>query len=492
MHEVITISVSHRSNHLSTQFFNCQEALLYRGKDDKLNDAEVFLNPTIDKLSKTVSYNPRALLWDAKTGNGSLGTFQYSDSNDNDYYFNDKSNDNRADKTILTHPKIEKSAYQIALDNGTQPPKLNKENTKYWSDYSRMIYSPSSLNILNDWYHNTENPNRPDYKKLGERSFDKYFVGYEEFKNNYLQDFFDNNMHRKLEECDSLQGFNIITDMDNGWGGFTSALLTELKDDLPKNSYFTWAFHEEDPYTKAYDNKTPIKINKKSFGLVANKIRATANISENSDLFFPIFSNNNFSNWEVGSYSCLLFDSINSVLQSNYPSERKSMEYLTNCLTLGDSSRNIMSSMKVNHNEGLKNYSYYSHLPLYNRPSNFTEDNLHTFASCNIKREERHKSVSENEKEINKERKMIETELTTYPFIAADTFANVVPSDHFYEMTIKSDEKCRDVFKMYGDLVSRCFVTDDDREDLKDKLETVSSAYEYGWYDDSDSGDDNY
>lgn len=491
---MITISASQRSNHLTTQFFNCQEVLLYRGKDEKVNDPNVFLNPTVDRLSKTVSYNPRALLWDARTGNGSLGTFQYSDNNNDDYFYNDKHNDNiGAGKTIQTHPKIEKSAYQEAIDKGIQPPALNKDNTKYWSDYARMIYAPNSLNSLNDWYHDTENPNRPDYKKLGERSFENYFIGYEEFKDLYSQDFFDNNLHKTLEECDSLQGFNIITDIDNAWGGFTSALLNELKDDLPKNTYFTWAFHEEDPYSKAFDNQSPLKINKMSFNAVANKIRATANISEQSDLFFPLFSKQNLTNWEVGSYSCRLFDSLNSILQSNSPTERKSMEYITNCLTSGDTSKNIISTMKINNADGkIDDYSYYSHLPFYNRSKNFTEDALHTFAKCEINREERNSQSLNNVGKDNKPQKLTEKKLETYPFLHADTLAEGTNHDQIYETTFAANEKCRDVFKFYGDLVSRYFISDDDREELKDRLETVSSSYEYGWYDDSDSGDDYY
>ena len=211
MHEVVTISVSQRANHLTTQFFNIQEGYLQLSKEQQINDSKIFLNPTIDKVSKTISFAPRALLWDARTGNGSLGTYQYSDTQDYHFGNEDKL---EAQTVIKTHPVIPKSDYQSALDAGVPLPSLNKKNTNYWSDYSKLIYSPSSFNTLKDWYHDVANPNQPDFQNLGERRFDRYSTGYDEFTENYLQDFFDGNLHTELEKCDTLQGLNIVTDVE--------------------------------------------------------------------------------------------------------------------------------------------------------------------------------------------------------------------------------------------------------------------------------------
>ena len=52
------------------------------------------------------------------------------------------------------------------------------------------------------------------------------------------------------------------------------------------------------------------------------------------------------------------------------------------------------------------------------------------------------------------------------------------------------DRHCRDVFNHWSDYVSRRFRFDEDREELKDELSTMAAAYEIGWYDDEDSGDD--
>lgn len=61
-------------------------------------------------------------------------------------------------------------------------------------------------------------------------------LDYDRFTENYLQEFFDGNLHRELEKCDTLQGFNLVSDMESGWGGFSSALLVELRNELPKKA----------------------------------------------------------------------------------------------------------------------------------------------------------------------------------------------------------------------------------------------------------------
>ncbi|KAH7589440.1 Misato Segment II tubulin-like domain [Nakaseomyces glabratus] len=484
MHEVITISVSQRANHLATQFFNCRETLLYDNTKDKVNDPKIFLNPTIDRISKTVSYSPRALLWDAKTGNGSLGSYQYSDGSD--YYFKNDDDKPSDGDLIQTHPVIPKSDYQRALDAGLPEPKLNNSNTKYWSDYARLIYQPSSFNILRDWYHDTDNPNRPDFKSLKDRRFDKFIIGEEEFKSNYLVDFFDTNLHHELEQCDTLQGFNIITDIDNGWGGFSSALLVELRNELPKNTYFSWAFHESDPYTVSYTRNTKAQFNKKTAEQISNKIRATTSLSQESDLFIPVYSDPEYSNWEIGSLVCPLFDGLNSVLDGTDTEKRRNMQFLSELLQNGDNNRKIISSANMIKKDRIIDYLYYSRFPTQSRKSSSAVSEFHVFSKCNISRSNKEMKDNAEIKDVTNK------QINTYGYKFADTVSDQFKEDSNYELCLTSDERCRNVFKEYGDFVSKYIKYDDDREDMKNSLENTASAYEFGWYDDSDSGDDNY
>lgn len=467
MQEIINVSLSHRSNHLISQFYNCLEPLLY----DADHENNVFLNQSVDKVNKTVSYTPRVLLWDAKLGNGSLGTYQYVSENDHvdSLKREDDKNVLNTAQTVQTHDRIRKSPYQLALDQGNaQLPKLNDDIAQYWSDYSKLIYDPSSFNLLQDWYHDSEHQsNAPNFQNLHQVYFDKYEVGLEQFKERYSNEFFDNNLHLQLEKCDNLQGFNIVTEVDDAWGGFAASLLMELKDELPKVSYFTYAWNKDDVVSL----KEPIHSTKTKFQALCNKIRATISFVQESDLFFPIYADSKKPFWQSTGETVLLFDSINSIFHgsrkhSSTDINVRKMSHLTDVLTLGESKKNIVSKLNVDH---YTSYSFYERLPYY---KNSKGQSSFTFTECEIDRVCHDKATKFH--------------FNTYPWTNSDT----VPESHRVctEAVLGVTEKSRDVFKTWEDLVSRYFRYDSYREELKDNLATISQEYEHGFYDDEDSG----
>lgn len=62
--------------------------------------------------------------------------------------------------------------------------------------------------------------------------------------------------------------------------------------------------------------------------------------------------------------------------------------------------------------------------------------------------------------------------------------------DREFVLELESSEKNRDIFKHWNEFVVRYFKNDSDREELKNELSDYASAYESGWYEDEDSGDD--
>lgn len=472
MHEIVTISVGHRPNHLATQYFNCQEELLSR-QAEKVNDPSIFLQPSIDRISRTVSYTPRALLWDAKTGYGALGTYQYNQSSD--YYYSEEENiESGHNEVIMTQPRVPKAEYQTALDSGSgELPRLNHETTKYWSDYSKLIYSFTSFNVLKDWYHDVSKPNLPDFHRLKTKRFDSYEVGCQEFNENYLQDFFDGNLHTQLEQCDTLQGFNLITDMDSGWGGFSSSMLIELRNELPKASIFTWGFNEDDSLTA--QSASDSRITKSNISKLGNKIRSTVALADESDLMVPLYGNTALSNWEQAGLTCKLFDTLNSTMSQSSLAQRRSMEDITNCLTLSDTDRNFVSS--ISGLEGTRDSSFFSRI----KPSRGPPREPHVFTTCRIARFPLSAKLP-TESNVS--------ELSTYAYCPSDTIPDPYRQETEFAIQLSSTEICREVFRQYEDVVSKYFRHDTDREELKDDLASMSSNYEYGWYDDDYSGDD--
>lgn len=79
--------------------------------------------------------------------------------------------------------------------------------------------------------------------------------------------------------------------------------------------------------------------------------------------------------------------------------------------------------------------------------------------------------------------------MKTYPWTPPDTTPEKF-QDGISLVELSVTEKTRDVFKQWLDMVSKYLRYDSDREELKEQLGTLASQYEYGWYDDDESGDD--
>lgn len=479
MQEIVTISVSQRANHLTTQFFNSQEQNLYNTDLENSLNSTTFLNPSIDKLSKTASYYPRLLLWDAKNGNGSLGKYQYVPDSQDFHSVNQTNNSSLTEQHPLvhTHNRIERSKYQDALDNNKELPQLTNENTKYWSDYNRLIYQPYTFNNLTDWYHDPDMPNLPDFRGLKTQRFVNLEQGIIEWES-HKDDFMDENLRVSLEHCDTLEGFNLVTDMDSAWGSFTSSLLQELKDEIPKCSIFSWGFFEADVLTSSkpsIDNKYQLK----------NVIENSLNLMSESDLFFPIYSDNKLSNWELAGQACRLYDTVNSVLSQRNSNKRKSMNYLTNCITDGENKRNIVTSMIELENN--YNYSYVSRVKPYDKHNRSTK-NYYEFSHCTIKRGVR--EIHDKDTKQDTKTKDSFRNLETVEFQPSETIPSEYKKTTDYSIKLSTTEKGRDMFKHWDDYVQKYFRFNDNREELKEELGTLISTYEHGWYSDEDSGDD--
>ncbi|CAR22810.1 Dml1p [Lachancea thermotolerans CBS 6340] len=465
MHEIISISASHRTNHVLTQFYNCQEEQL-RDLDFE-NEPGVFLNPVVDRISKTVSYKPRALLWDAKTGNGALGAHQYSSTKD---FFYGSENQRPKEllsqtsvKVIQTHEPTPKSEYQTALDTNNPAPPLSDQNSKYWSDYSKLIFGAPNLNTLDRWYHDPNNPSAPDFENLHQTYFDSYEVGFQEFATNYCSEFFDEKLRTQLEMCDELQGINLLSEIDNGWGGFSSSMLSNIRDELPKTDVMTWGFNQDD----ALSLGQPIHSTKTKFQKLCSKIRSTLSLVQESNLFFPIYSDPQLPLWTFAGRTCMLFDAVNACGSNRESEHRYTFNQMIGKITSGEPQRNIVSTLDI---QGL-DLSFYSRIPTYKGSSQKTYSHLSILRG--------------------KENQVADSfSINTYPWRPSDTIPEQFRSITNYKTNLAVTERPRDVFRHWEAMVSRYFRYDTDREELKEELGRLAETYEEGWYDDFDSGDD--
>ncbi|KAL1637789.1 mtDNA inheritance, partitioning of the mitochondrial organelle [Neofusicoccum ribis] len=240
MHEIVTLQFGQQANYLGSHFWNTQES--YFTYDDPDNTSSAAKAPEPSPVDHDINfrpgigadgsdtYMPRAVIYDLKGAFGSMrkinALYEPEDVGDAALW----------PGSTITHraPTIPPSAYQQALDAGLQPPALAKETVRYWSDYSRVYYHPKSLVQLHEYELQSQL-----------MPFEGWGVGEELFagldKEHDLLDRILKTRHRSdlrpfIEECDQLQGLQVLSSVDDAWGGFSSRYVERLRDEFGKLS----------------------------------------------------------------------------------------------------------------------------------------------------------------------------------------------------------------------------------------------------------------
>ncbi len=129
---------------------------------------------------------------------------------------------------------VAESTYQAHLNQGLEPPPLTTEDVNYWSDYNRVFYHPRSIVQLSEYEQNAQL-----------MPFETWELGEELFHSlDGEHDLLDRDTRPFIEECDQLQGLQIITCADDAWGGFAARYLDRLRDEFGKKSIWVWALED--------------------------------------------------------------------------------------------------------------------------------------------------------------------------------------------------------------------------------------------------------
>ena len=109
-------------------------------------------------------------------------------------------------------------------------------SVRYWSDFNRMYYHPRSSVQINEYQLNS-----------GIQPFEGYGLGQELFKSlNREHDMIDRDFRLFAEECDQMQGIQILTSADDAWAGFTGEYISELRDEYGKVNICTWGLERSE------------------------------------------------------------------------------------------------------------------------------------------------------------------------------------------------------------------------------------------------------
>lgn len=99
-----------------------------------------------------------------------------------------------------------------------------------WSDFLRTGLHPRSIHLLQDYHH--DNPEQP---------FNIFGVGQQVCSDRSQWDIIEDRIRYFTEECDLLQGFQILLDNYNAFGGIAASVLSYLSDEFSTKSRLSFA-----------------------------------------------------------------------------------------------------------------------------------------------------------------------------------------------------------------------------------------------------------
>lgn len=461
MGEVITVGASDIANHVLTHLYNKQESHIpYRKNQQVLYDNRVFLSSSL--VNGSTNYHPRALIFDVRNGFGALSKYEFYESTPDLSNFD----------IINTQEPIVKNEYQIGLDKGENKlDSLSTTNTKYWSDYNKLIYKPSSLHMLDNWEirdGTITNRNTPTLH------FDKFNYGQEEFRNQ--EDDILDSFRKLLEECDYFQGMQLVTESESGWSGFTNEFLLSVKDQYfnytSNNKFNIWS----------YNLFSPQKLNQ--FQMLT-RIKSMVELSKTSSLVIPL-SVDRSSSWHNSAKASLLINSIWELLNTN----KTNMKDFETTLLQDEFNRNIVNMCSFDElkepSVSLKSLSIDDSEKI---DLGYNKNSQHNFGSNSIVAKRDQSLVKNDHSEI------YPTDNSLLNISKIDTFPEPLSMEkavsHFrVDSSFKSD------FRLFINYVTRSKFSDDileDKDELLQDLHQLSKDYTYGpEFEDEESDYDDY
>lgn len=237
----------------------------YGAEEESPVDHDVSFRPGIG-ADGADTFTPRTLIYDLK---GAFGTLRRENAlYELQHQENPAQQNQWGGNTIpLNLPPIAPSPYQQALDQGLTPPVLSTQTVRFWSDYNHLFYHPKSIVQLNEYELNSDL-----------MPFEQWSKGEELFANlDREYDLLDRDLRPFLEECDQLQGIQVLSGIDDAWGGFASKYLERVADELGKGS--RWVFGLQDTQRTTRDR----------YALqLANVAQSVQNIDPSASMHIPL------------------------------------------------------------------------------------------------------------------------------------------------------------------------------------------------------------
>ncbi|OCL03467.1 protein DML1 [Glonium stellatum] len=269
MHEIVTLQFGQQSNYLGTHFWNTQESYFtYPPEPESPVNHDIHFRPGLAP-DGSETFTPRALIYDLKGAFGSMRKINALYEVEEEGGTVGKGLWNAA-PVLQRQPPIAPSPYQTHLDAGLAPPLLTTSAVRYWSDYSRLYYHPKSLIQLSEF-------------EVGDTlmPFERWEVGAELFGTLDAEfDLLDRDLRPFVEECDGLQGLQIVTGVDDAWGGWAARWVERLRDEFGKLGIWVWGTGGQGSGAGA--------VREKRLQQLVNTARSLHDIPEQASVYIPV------------------------------------------------------------------------------------------------------------------------------------------------------------------------------------------------------------
>ncbi|KAM5256462.1 protein misato homolog 1 [Ctenodactylus gundi] len=283
--EVITLQLGHFAGFVGAHWWNQQDAAMGQATDTKESAAELcpdVLYRTGRTLHGQETYTPRLILMDLK---GSLSSLKeegglYRDKQlDAAIAWCGKLTTYKEEEVVPKNPYLHDppSAEGVlssdgvwrvkSIPNGKGSPPVTDATTpksltpieggiRVWSDFLRVHLHPRSICMIQKYNHDGET-SRLEAFGQGESVLKEA---------RYLEDLEDR-LHFYVEECDYLQGFQILCDLHDGFSGVGTKAAELLRDEYSGRGVITWGLLPG-PCSLGEPQKNIYRLLNTAFGLV--------------------------------------------------------------------------------------------------------------------------------------------------------------------------------------------------------------------------------
>lgn len=294
--EVVTLQLGHYASSVGAHWWGLQEAQFCFEPDAE--KAEIIHHDVLFRAGRTLhgqeTYTPRLIIMDLK---GSLSSLKLEGG----LYQDTKTNTSVAWKGDVTthreepdhgnlvleglnkpqdHTSLVKGCAAQALPSGAPLPRKGKDRASetahsespkpVWSDFLRTQLHPRSILTIHQYNHDGE-ANRLEAFGQGEKLLED---------GTCLEELEDR-LHFYVEECDYLQGFQVLCDLHNGFSGIGAKVTELLRDEYAGKGILTWGL------TPALNTTNP----QRNFYRLVNTVLGLVHLSNHSSLFCPLSLN---------------------------------------------------------------------------------------------------------------------------------------------------------------------------------------------------------